>query len=116
MKVGSLSFGLPVSDSAVSNKIFEIKATKHKTNISTPMLQKRPILWFSVCKRISKNQRWWFRWVTGNIISSYREKTDEKTVIEDVEYGIDKLPGSYDSNAAVRVFDKIENGKAGVLI
>ena len=37
-KVGSLSFSSPVSASAVSKKIFDIKATEDKTNISTPML------------------------------------------------------------------------------
>ena len=38
MKVGSLSFGLPVSASTVSKPIFDIKATEDKNNISTPML------------------------------------------------------------------------------
>ena len=38
LKVGSLSFGSPVSVSAVSKLIFEIKATADNTNISTPML------------------------------------------------------------------------------
>ena len=38
MKVGSFSFGSPVSASAVGKPIFEIKATEDKTNISTPML------------------------------------------------------------------------------
>ena len=37
-KVGYLSFGSPVSASAVSKPIFEIKATEDKTKISTPML------------------------------------------------------------------------------
>ena len=38
LKVGSFSFGSPVSASAVSKPIFEIKSTEDKTNISTPML------------------------------------------------------------------------------
>ena len=40
-----LSFGSPVSSSAGSNPIFEIKSTEEKTNISTPM--------FSVSGKIS---------------------------------------------------------------
>ena len=38
LKVGSFSFGSPVSDSTVSKPIFYIKATEDNTNISTPML------------------------------------------------------------------------------
>ena len=38
LKVDSFSFGSPVSASAVSKPIFEIKATECKTNIYTPML------------------------------------------------------------------------------
>ena len=38
MKVRSFSFCLPVSASAVSKPIFEIKATEDNTNISTHML------------------------------------------------------------------------------
>ena len=38
LKVGSFSFGSPVSASAISKPIFEIKATEDNTNISTPML------------------------------------------------------------------------------
>ena len=41
LKVGSFSFGSPVSASDVSNPIFEIKAiksTEDKTKISTPIL------------------------------------------------------------------------------
>ena len=37
-KVGSFSLGQPVNAFAVSNTIFEIKANKEKTNISTFML------------------------------------------------------------------------------
>ena len=40
LKVGSFSFGSPVSDSAVSKQIFEIKATGYKTKISTFMLSR----------------------------------------------------------------------------
>ena len=36
--MGSFLFGSPVSASAFSKPIFEIKATEDKTNISTPML------------------------------------------------------------------------------
>ena len=38
LRVSSLSFGLPVSASAVSKPVFYIKATEDKTKISTPML------------------------------------------------------------------------------
>ena len=38
LKVGSLSFGSPVSVSDVSKPIFDINATEEKTNISTPMM------------------------------------------------------------------------------
>ena len=38
LKVGSFSFGSPVSASTVSKPIFEIKATEDKANIPTPML------------------------------------------------------------------------------
>ena len=37
LKVGSFSFILPVSAYAVSKPIFDIKVTKDKTNIFTPM-------------------------------------------------------------------------------
>ena len=37
-KVGSFSFGSPVSAYAVSKTIFDIKATEENTKISTPML------------------------------------------------------------------------------
>ena len=53
--------------------------------------------------------------MTGNIPSSYKGSTGEKTLIEDVEDGVDELPDSYFTKAAARVFDKIYNGKAGVL-
>ena len=38
MKVGSFSFGLPVSASAVSKPISEIKATEDDTNINKTIL------------------------------------------------------------------------------
>ena len=38
--VGSFYFGSPVSASAVSKPIFEIKVTEDKINISTPMLSR----------------------------------------------------------------------------
>ena len=38
LKVGSFSFGSPVSASAVSKPIFVIKANEHKTKICTPMI------------------------------------------------------------------------------
>ena len=38
LKVGSFSFGSPVSASAVGKPIFEIKATEKNNKISTPML------------------------------------------------------------------------------
>ena len=43
-------------------------------------------------------------------------KTVKKTVIEDVEDDVDKLPDSDFSNAAARVFDKRDNFKAGFLL
>ena len=36
-------------------------------------------------------------------------------MIEDVEYNVDVLPDSYFTKAAMRVSDKINNGKADVL-
>ena len=44
--------------------------------------------------------------MTGNIPSSYKGNRGERTVIEDVEYGIDELPDSYVAKANARVFDK----------
>ena len=44
--------------------------------------------------------------MTGNISSSSKGRTGEKTVIEDVEDDVDELPDSYFSKAAARVFDK----------
>ena len=38
LKVGFFSFGSPLSDSAVSKPISDIKATKDNTNISTDIL------------------------------------------------------------------------------
>ena len=53
--------------------------------------------------------------MTGNINSSSKGKTGEKTVIHDIEYDIDELPDSDFSKSAARVFDKIDYGKASVL-
>ena len=53
--------------------------------------------------------------MTGNIPSSSKGKTGEKTVIEDVEDDVYELPDSDFSKAAARVFDKIDNEKYGVL-
>ena len=53
--------------------------------------------------------------MTGNIPSSSNGKTDEETVIEDVEDIVDELPGSYISKSTARLFDKIHNGKDGFL-
>ena len=53
--------------------------------------------------------------MTGNITLSSKGKTVEKTMIEDVEDDVDELPDPDFSRAAVRVFDKIDDGKAGVL-
>ena len=44
-----------------------------------------------------------------------QDKTGKKTVIEYVEYGVYKLPGSDISKAAARVFDKIDHMKGDVL-
>ena len=54
--------------------------------------------------------------MTGYIPSSSKGKTDKNTVIEDVEDDVDELPDSDFSKSAARVFDKIDNGKAGVLL
>ena len=53
--------------------------------------------------------------MTSNIPSSSKGKTGKKTVIEYVEDYVDELPYSYFSKATTRVFDKIDNGKDGVL-
>ena len=53
--------------------------------------------------------------MTGNIPSSSKGKTGKQTVIEDVEDDVNELPDSDFSKAAARVFDRIDNGKAGVL-
>ena len=61
LKIGSFSVGSPVSSSAVSKPIFDIKSTEDKTNISPHFLcirQKRRILCFSGCKHLAKKQRW----------------------------------------------------------
>ena len=53
--------------------------------------------------------------MTGNIPSSSKGRTGEETVIEDVEDDVDELPDSDFSQATTRVFDKIYNGKDGIL-
>ena len=53
--------------------------------------------------------------MTGNITLSPKGRTGEKTVMEDVEDDVYELPDSDISKAAVRVFEKIDNGKDGVL-
>ena len=53
--------------------------------------------------------------MTGNIILSYKGKTAENTVIEDVEEEIYELTDSDSSKSATRVFDKIDHGEAVVL-
>ena len=53
--------------------------------------------------------------MTGNITSSSKVSTGKNTVIEDVEDDVYELPDSDFSQAAARVFDKIDNGKDGVL-
>ena len=53
--------------------------------------------------------------MTGNIPSSSKGRTALNTVIEDVEDELDELPDSDFSNSATILFDKIDNGKDGVL-
>ena len=53
--------------------------------------------------------------MTVNITSSHKGKTEENTVMEDVEDDINELPDSDFSKAAAREFYKIYNGKDGVL-
>ena len=53
--------------------------------------------------------------MTGNTPSSSKGKTSKNTVIEDVEDDIDELPDSDFSKFSARVFDKVDNRKAGVL-
>ena len=43
--------------------------------------------------------------MTGNIHSSSKGKTGEKTVIEYVEYDVDELPDSDFAKSSARVFD-----------
>ena len=45
----------------------------------------------------------------------YKDKTGEKTVIEDVEDDVDEPPDSYLSKVTKIVFDRIDNGNTGVL-
>ena len=53
--------------------------------------------------------------MNGNNIFPYKDKTGKKTVIEDVEDEVDEIPDSYFFKAAARVFDKLDNEKAGIL-
>ena len=53
--------------------------------------------------------------MTGHTPSSSKVKTGKNTLIEDVEDDIDELPDSYFSRSTVRIFYKIDNGKAGLL-
>ena len=53
--------------------------------------------------------------MTVNISFSSKFRTGKNNIIEYVEDDIDELPNSDLSKAAARVFDKIYNGKAGVL-
>ena len=53
--------------------------------------------------------------MAGNITSSSKGNRVENNGTEDVEDDVDKLPDSYFDKDAVRVFDKIDNGKAGIL-
>ena len=53
--------------------------------------------------------------MTDNILSSYKGKTCENTVIEYVKDDVDELTNSDLYRAAARVFDKIDHGKVGFL-
>ena len=53
--------------------------------------------------------------MTGNIPLSFKGKTGKNTVIEDVKDDVYELPDSDFSKSAMRVFDKIDHGKDGVL-
>ena len=53
--------------------------------------------------------------MTGNTPLSYKVNIGEKTWIEDVEDDLDKIPDSDFSKSAAIIFDKIYNGKDGVL-
>ena len=52
---------------------------------------------------------------TDIIPLSSKDNTRENTVIEDVEYGVDKHPDSDFSKAAARIFDEVKNGNSDVL-
>ena len=53
--------------------------------------------------------------MTGNIPLSYEENTGKNNLMEDVEDNVDEISDSDLSKAAARIFDKIDNGKDGVL-
>ena len=48
-------------------------------------------------------------------LRNQKDKKGENTVMEDVEYDVDEITDSDFSKATARVFDKIDNGKDGVL-
>ena len=54
--------------------------------------------------------------MTGNTSSSYEGKTSQNTVIEYVEDYVEEPPYSDFAKAVAGVFDKIDNGKADVLL
>ena len=53
--------------------------------------------------------------MTGNITSSSKGKTVKKTVIEYVKYDLYEITDSDCYKSATRLFDKIDNRKAGFL-
>ena len=53
--------------------------------------------------------------MSGDIPLSYQGNTVKNNVVEDVEDDVDELLDSDFSKAAAIVFDKIDNGKDGVL-
>ena len=53
--------------------------------------------------------------MTGNIPLSYEENTGKNNLMEDVEDDVDEISDSDISKASAKIFDKIDNGKDGVL-
>ena len=53
--------------------------------------------------------------MTGNITLSYKVKTGEKTVIEDVDDDLDEITDTYFSKYDAREFYKVDHVKYGVL-
>ena len=68
--------------------------------------RKRPILWFSVCKRLAKKYRWWVRRVNGNIPLTYKAEGGKHDVTKYMKDDVDKLPDSDISKSANRVLEK----------